>query len=52
MTTRCRVLVSSRPFVACDNGEPKICEARVTIMVDKDVVLSLREYYVGRSEIK
>ena len=52
MTTRCRVFVSSRPFVACDDGEPKICKTRVTIRVDKDIVLSLREYCAARSEVK
>ena len=52
MTTRCRVFVSSRPFVACDDGEPKICKTRVAIRVDKDVVLLLREYCAVQGEVK
>jgi hypothetical protein len=50
MTTRSRVFVPSQPFVAYDNGEPKIRETRVTIRVDEDIFLSLREYYTPQGE--
>ena len=52
MTTRRRFFVASRRFVVCDNGEPKICETRIAFDVDKDFVLSRREYCASPSKAK
>ena len=52
MTTRRMVFVASRRFVACDNGEPEICETRIAFDVSKNVVPSCREYCAAPSKGK